>query len=174
MENQELDILILSYINNEMTAEEKTAFETRMSNNENLKQTVEEYTTIKRGINKFAKQDLKAEIIAIELTTLKTNSLSNYKPSINGGGGFSFGKFLFKSILSISLIVIGLIYFDKLPIKHPVIETLNKNMHNIKVEKQIEIDTVWHIIKTNKVSKGDTILIRNQKELEEWESKNGM
>ena len=173
MENQELDIYILKYINNELNAEEKSVFETRMANDESFKNTVEEYKAIKQGIKKYAKQELKTKLIAIETATLKTKSLKNYKPSINGGGGFSITKFLFKSIFIISITSAVLIYFNKMPIKHPVIKKVYDKMHQFKIEQQIHTDTVWHIIKTDKISGSDTIYIKNKKELEEWNKKYG-
>lgn len=129
---QEVDILILRYLNNEMKVEEKFAFENRMSTCDDVKNAVEEYKTIQNGIKTYAKQNLKKQIIAAELITFKSKSIGNYKPSINGGG-FSFGKIIFNTILVSGIVSAGLIYFNKMPIKHEYIDKINKEMHNFKI-----------------------------------------
>ena len=56
MENQELDIYIMPYIDGEMTAKEIELFEIRMSNDEVLLQAVTEYKLIASGVKEYGEK----------------------------------------------------------------------------------------------------------------------
>ncbi len=170
MENQELDILIQRYLDGELNATEKTAFETSMSGDESIKKAVQEYILIEKAVKTFAVSQIKIDLQKAHKTVSKTKSFNNYKPSLNAGGGFNIFSFLTKIILLGGIVSVVLIYVGKMPVEHKLIEELNEKMHSIDLT--IKQDTVWTTIKSTGVAKGDTVLIRNQAELDKWKKEN--
>ena len=169
MDNQELDILIIRYLNEDMTTEEKAVFEKRMSNDEALKASVEEYKTISKGINVFAKNEMKADLILAQSAMLKSNTFKDYKPSINGGG-FSFLGFTVKLILLSLVVTAGLFYFDKINYEHEYIDVVKDKMEEIEEQFKIEMrqDTIWKTVRSTKIQSSDTVFIHNQSELDSF------
>lgn len=170
MENQELDIRILRYLNGEMTASEITSFEERLSLDVALKQKVAAYKKLEEGVKKYGKDQMKADLLAAQTSVIGTKSLGNYKPSINGGGGFNIFSFLVKTLIIGSIASAILIYLNKMPFKHELFETVHEKMHVYDTLFEVKYDTVWHTVPSQKVKKGDTIIIRNQKDLEQFEN----
>lgn len=170
MENQELDIRILRYINSEMTASEKAAFEERLSLDVALKQKVAQYKQLEEGVKKYAKDEMKADLLAAQTTVIGAKGLQNYKPSINGGSGFNMFSFLAKVFVLGGIASAALIYLNKVPFEHELINTVHEKMHSYDTLFEVKYDTVWHTVPNSKVKSGDTIIIRNQKDLEKFEN----
>lgn len=170
MENQELDIRILRYLNSEMTASEKAAFEERLNLDVALKQKVAAYKKLEEGVKKYGKKQMKADLLAAQTAVITSKGLENYKPSINGGGGFNIFSFLVKILVLGAIVSSVLVCINKVPFEHEIINTIHKKMHSYDTLFEVKYDTVWHTVPSQKVNKGDTVIIRNQKELEQFKN----
>lgn len=171
MENQELDIPILSYLDGEMNAEQKNAFEISMSKNEILRQTVAEYKIITSGVKDFSKKQMKADLLKAQTRVIAAQSLENYKPSINGSGGFNIISTLVKLLILGGLGALAFIYFSEKPKNNEILQDVYNKMHSFDTIFETRYDTVWTIIPTEGVKPGDTVIIRNDEDLKDF--KNG-
>ena len=171
MVNQDLDILIMRYLNNDLNTEEKAVFEKRMSSDESLQETVKTFSVIEKGINVYAKSQLKIDLQNTHKKLEDAKSFSNYKPSIKPSGGFSLTGFIIKTILVLAVASAGLIYFDKMPIKHPFIKDVKQKMDEIVIQKQVvTTDTIWHTVKSSRMT-SDTVYISTQEEMDAFKKK---
>jgi len=168
MVTPELDILVQRYLDNDLTVTETAAFKERLSKNEELKNLVQEYKSIKKAVNTFAVTQIKIDLQQAHSKVSKAKSFNNYKPSLNTGGGFNIFSFLAKIVILSSIATLVLIYVNKMPIHNEYFDKVNEKLHSYDSLFIVKQDTVWTTIRSTGVSKGDTILIRNQAELDKW------
>ena len=113
---------------------------------------------------------MKADLLAAQTAVITSKGLENYKPSINGGGGFNMFSFLAKILVLGAIVSSVLVYINKVPFEHEIINTIHKKMLSYDTLFEVKYDTVWHTVPSQKVNKGDTVIIRNQKELEQFKN----
>lgn len=170
MENQELDIPILSYLDGEMNAEEKQAFEISMSKNEILRQTVAEYKIITSGVKDFSKNQMKADLLKAQASVIAANDIKKYKPSINANNGFRFFSLLIKVLFFGVLAALAIVYFNEKPKTNEVLQNIYNKIHRFDTIFETQYDTVWTILPTEKLAPEDTVYIKNTDELEQFEN----
>ena len=169
--NEGNNILILRYLNNELTASEIIAFEEALRKDISMQQALEEYTLIIKGVKQYERNKTKANIAAIGATIGATKFVKYAPTPLTSGGGFGkVFKFLFKiffTLLPIAVLFsLVLIYLNKFPIQHPAVKTIQEQLIKIEQSSVVKIDTVYHTIESNQVLI-DTVLY-GEEELEQF------
>ena len=166
---EDQNIAILRYLNGELTASEQLAFEEELRKSESLQKEVESYKSIVKGIKHQERKKMKSNVAAVG-ANVAVDGFKNYHPEIPPGGeGSSFMgnlfKFLFFSTLISVVVSAYLIYQNKFPIEHPIIDEIQQ-----KMMESVKIDTVWHTIEVP-VGTTDTI-IYGEEELKQFIEEN--
>jgi len=170
MGNQNLDILIQKYINNDMNASEKTAFEKRMSSDEAIKNEVNLYLEITKGVKQFVRNEIKVDLQKAHAAVSNSKGFKKYKPSINNGLGSKFIGFFVKIFVLVTIASLVLVYLNKIPVKHKYINQLNERLHSFDTIFEIKYDTIWKTVPSNNSLKPeDTVYIKDQQELDAFE-----
>lgn len=180
-------ILFDNYLNGSLKPSEKQAFESELQTNAVLAEEFKVFKALVAGIKQHEKQALKATLVGVEAAVL-AKGLSSYKPTNNppGGGGGSgagggniAGKFLswVSGLTFVAAAVSGvLIYLDKFPVEHPLVDKVEEQFQQIEQQLQYEytVDTVIRVIEVpaGSLNGNDSIVIYenelNGKSVEEY------
>lgn len=155
------DILFDDYLNHQLSADERIAFEQRLVNDIDFKQAFDIHVQTIDFIVAKGEQDIRNELNSIYDTHKNEIDNTSYKPTINGNE-FSIFSFLFK-LMFISFVVLGistvLIRMNKFPIHHPKIDAYKNWTQEIQQKYfMIKVDTVYYEIQSTEVKAGDTII----------------
>lgn len=180
--NEATNIRIIQYVNGELHGEDLRQFEKELEANPHWQKEIDAYREIIAGVKLSERKKMKVAI-ASGISSVGVKELKDYQPSKNippknsGGGSNFFGNLFRLAFIVLPIVAAGLIYFDKMPIEHPVIDKAHDAMHEITIEEKV--DTIYHVIESEYVEK-DTIIVnvedanRYLKELEEkgetWEN----
>lgn len=153
------DILILRYLEGELTATEKAAFEAELRQDEKLQKDLKAYQALIHGVKQQERAKMKMKVAAIG-AGLGAASLIKYQPKPPSGGANFIGK-AFKFFLATGgIAVVGslvLIYLDKFPFEHPSVEIIKEKLIEIEQGQVTHIDTIYRTIEVQHIE-NDTIL----------------
>lgn len=156
--NEQDYILIVQYLDNDLSAEQKHLFEERLKEDVGFRNAFIEQQKIIKGINKYAKNNLKLELNDVYDKLSSKQEFNSYKPNKKGNNGLNFGNFL--GMIALIILLGGVISFflvdeSVLPQKKIIIDKV-KSFE----QKFIEVDTVYRNVVVpsgSGVEAGDTI-----------------
>jgi len=156
------DILFDDYLNDQLSNDERNAFEQRLLNDPDFKNEFDLHVQTIQFIAAKGEQDLRNELNIIYTNHKADIDKKSYKPSLNNGNGFSFLSFLFTTMLISFLLFLAstvLIMMNKFPVHHPKIDAYKNWTKEIQQKYfVVRVDTVYYEIQSSEVKKGDTII----------------
>lgn len=159
MDEQE-NILILRYLNGELSEVEKVAFEARLSADEKLQNTLLEYQRIVRVVQMKERENLKGAIAAIG-ASLAQKDFEDYKPKYPPPSNSSSWTDILKSLLFFITVILlacfALIYFNQFPIEHPAVKRIREKIIHLDESTTFKTDTVFQTIESEIILKDTTI-----------------
>lgn len=173
--NEQKNILILRYLNGELSEEEKVVFEAQLSVDEDLHNTLLEYQRIVRVVQIKEREKLKSEIAAIG-ASVAPKDLEAYKPKYPPPSNSSSWIDIMKSLLFFTVVILiaclALIYFNQFPVEHPAVKKIREKIIHLDEQTTFKPDTIFQTIESEIILKDTTIygkeeLIEFLDELEE-------
>jgi hypothetical protein len=159
-------ILILRYLDDDLSASEKIAFEKSLLLDTELAKELAIYQGIIQGVQIHEKRQLKNNLAKIE-ASISQNEFKTYEPKQEEAKvKTSIPKaaiirlIILLSILGFILSFI-LIFLNKFPIKHPAIDKIHEKLIYYDTLNNHKVDTIYHTITSEHVEK-DTILYGEQ------------
>lgn len=175
-----LYILFDNYLENRLSDAEKENFEQRYHNDIDFRDAFKEHENTLHQIKQFARFELKTSLISIGNQLTKEKEFDDYKPNKNGG--FNLAKWI-KWIISAGLIgtlayfiyqnkntEIGIHLFNLVKTSWQTDSIWQKSIGT----NEVEYDTVWQEIKTNKLPAGTKIIEKPNEKYGKSEEENNI
>ncbi len=166
--NEQQNILIMRYLNGELTKEEKSAFEDRLLHDTALQKDLNDYRQIVQVVIEKERESVK-DNIAVIAASIKPNELKDYKPQFPPPSNSSSWEDIIKSILFFAFVIttacLALIYFNQFPIEHPAVEKIREKMILLDQTTTIRTDTIYQTIENGKITT-DTVIYGKEELIE--------
>ena len=166
--NEQQNILIMRYLNGELTKEEKSAFEDRLLHDTTLQKDLNDYRQIVQVVIEKERESVK-DNIAVIAAGIKPNELKDYKPQFPPPSNSSSWADIIKSILFFAFVIttacLALIYFNQFPIEHPAVEKIREKMILLDQTTTIRTDTIYQTIENGKITT-DTVIYGKEELIE--------
>ena len=157
--NENLDILFDKYSKGNLSSNELSEFNKRLSDDKSFEEAFVLYLTLTQGLKLEGRSALKQEVADV-MNNVKPQE---YKPK--GNSGWSYLSFFISTTFLLTTILAGLIYFDKLPVENPKIDKVETFLHqwDDKFYKYIVADTIYdtiaYEIETDLLEDGEVLII---------------
>lgn len=166
--NEQQNILILRYLNGELSKEDKASFEERLSHDKDLQLAIKEYKQIVEVVKVKERQKLKTTIGAIG-AGIPAKELESYQPKFPPPSNTSSWIDIIKSILFFLFVIgaacLALIYFNQFPVEHPAVETIREKLIQLDKTTTVRTDTVYQTIENGQITT-DTVIYGREEVIE--------
>lgn len=175
--DEQKDILIQRYIDNDLSESERADFERQVQSDPELAEALKVYQSLVKSVQSHERAKMKAFVAGIG-SQMGAGDMEDYspkKPPKPNGGGSSIGGILRSLIFfatAIGLALLALIYFGRFPFEHPVIKKIEEKILLMEDSMYYRIDTVYQVIEVENIGK-DTIIYGVEETEEYLESLKG-